>query len=163
MDARRDLLGEYPLLAQVSAPSTDKDAYIPIHPGAAAFFDGDQKSFFDKHGDQLFYGSMLLGSLTSLLAGIWKFMARNSEQPETRPLNRLYALTDEITKARSGAELGTIEQNIDAILRVELAKSASGELETSETAALGLATHRLEYLISRRRIELDSHNTPARA
>ena len=45
MDARRDLIGEYPLLAQISAPNTDKtdadnDTYIPIHPGANAYFDG---------------------------------------------------------------------------------------------------------------------------
>src|SRR6185369_8477390 len=40
MDARRDLLGEYPILAQMSAPDTDKDALIPVHPGAAAYFDG---------------------------------------------------------------------------------------------------------------------------
>jgi TRAP transporter TAXI family solute receptor len=61
MESRRDLLTEYPLLAQVSAPSTDRDAYIPIHPGAAAYFNGEQHTFFDKYGDQIFYGSMVLG------------------------------------------------------------------------------------------------------
>lgn len=157
LETRRDLVSAYPILSQISAPSTDKDAYIPIHPGAAAYFDGDQKSFFDKHGDQLFYGSMLLGSLTSLLAGAWKFLAGDAEQPETRPLNRLYACTDRIKKAQSALDLAEIEQSIDEILKVELAKSANGESEASETASLGLATHRLEYLIGRRRIELETH------
>ena len=78
MEARRDLVGEFPLLAQVMAPSTDKDAYVPIHPGAAAFFDGDEKTIFDKYGDQFFYGSMLLGTLMSVLAAIWKFMPQDA-------------------------------------------------------------------------------------
>jgi hypothetical protein len=39
----------------------DKDAYIPIHPGAAAYFNGEQRTFFDKYGDLIFYGSILLG------------------------------------------------------------------------------------------------------
>jgi TRAP-type uncharacterized transport system substrate-binding protein len=161
MDTRRDLVTTYPILAQIGAPSTDKDAYIPIHPGANAFFDGDEKTFFDKYGDRLFYGSMLLGSLTSLLAGAWKFMAGDSERPETRPLNRLYALTDRITKAQSGAELAEVERIIDEILKVELAKSANGEAEAAETASLGLATHRLEYLVNRRRVEIEVHVTSA--
>jgi TRAP-type uncharacterized transport system substrate-binding protein len=33
MNARRDLLGELPILAQVTAPDTDADAYLPVHPG----------------------------------------------------------------------------------------------------------------------------------
>jgi hypothetical protein len=55
MEVPRDLVGEYPLLAKISAPSTDKDAYIPIHPGAATYFSGEQPSFLDKYADKLFY------------------------------------------------------------------------------------------------------------
>jgi TRAP-type uncharacterized transport system substrate-binding protein len=36
--ARRDLIGELPILAQVAAPETDPDAYLPVHPGAAAVY-----------------------------------------------------------------------------------------------------------------------------
>jgi TRAP-type uncharacterized transport system substrate-binding protein len=32
VDVRRDLLSQYPILAQAAAPSTDADALIPIHP-----------------------------------------------------------------------------------------------------------------------------------
>ena len=72
METRRDLTAEYPVLKQISAPNTDKDddkdTYIPIHPGAAAYFDGSQKTFLDRYGDQLTYGSMILGSLASIFA-----------------------------------------------------------------------------------------------
>ena len=63
MDARRDLIGAFPLVAQISEPNTDKtdtdnDTYLPMHPGATAYFGGDQQTFFDKYGDQIFYGSL---------------------------------------------------------------------------------------------------------
>ena len=45
MNARRDLLGELPMLAQIAA-STDADAYLPVHPGAAAFYNGTQRVFW---------------------------------------------------------------------------------------------------------------------
>jgi TRAP transporter TAXI family solute receptor len=157
MDARRDLLGEYPLMAQISEPNTDKtdadnDTYIPVHPGAAAYFGGDQKSFFDKYSDQLFYGSMVLGTLTSLLAAAWKFMSKGEEKPENRPLMRLYALTDRIGQAKTEADLAETERQIDGILKGELEKYSTGDAEPAESAALGLATHRLEYLITQRRV-----------
>ena len=159
IETRRDLVSEYPLLAQISAPSTDKDAFIPIHPGAAAYYDGDQQTFFDKYGDQIFYGSMLLGTLTSLFAGAWKYMSKDDNDPQRLPLNRLYALTDEITKARTEAELVETEQRIDDILKLELEKHATGEADAGEAAALGLATHRLEYLMSQRRAMFNGRST----
>ena len=160
MDIRRDLISEYPLLAQISPPNTDKtdadsDTYIPIHPGANAYFSGDEKTFFDKYGDQIFYGTLLLGTLTSLLAAVWKYMTRAEHKPENSPLMRLYALTDFISKANKGTDLTEAERRIDDILKGELEKHAKGEAEAAETAALGLATHRLEHLIAQRRATLD--------
>jgi TRAP transporter TAXI family solute receptor len=155
MDSRRDLTGEFPLLATIGEPNTDKDAFIPVHPGAAAYFDGDQKTIFDKYGDQLFYGSMLLGGLMSILAATWNFMtAANPAPPEQRPLNRLYALTERIRRAGSEAELAEIEQCIDDIIQAELDKYAEGRASANEAAALSLATHRVEYLIDRCRASL---------
>jgi TRAP transporter TAXI family solute receptor len=156
MDARRDLISENPIVAEISEPNTDKtdadnDTYIPIHPGAAAYFSGDQKTFFDRYGDQIFYGSMLLGTLASLFAAAWKFMIKDDDKPENKPLMRPYALRQDISTADKEADLVETEQRIDEILKEELERYATGKVETTETSALGLATRRLERLITQRR------------
>jgi hypothetical protein len=115
MNARRDLIGAYPFIAQISEPDTDKsddnnDTYIPVHPGAAAYFGGNVQSFFDKHGDQIFYGSMLLGTLASLFAGTWKFMTRREAKPGDHPLLSLQALTDQIGNAATESDLADMER-----------------------------------------------------
>jgi hypothetical protein len=155
METRRELVGEFPVLAQVMAPSTDKDAYVPIHPGAAAFFDGDEKTIFDKYGDQFFYGSMLLGTLMSVLAAIWKFMTRDMGKPDERPSIRLYALVGKINEAKSESELSAIEQEIDEILKVELENCSSGKIDSGEMSAISLASQRLQYLMAQRRLTLN--------
>ncbi len=155
MEARRDLVGEYPLLAQVMAPSTDKDAYVPIHPGAAAFFDGDEKTIFDRYGDQFFYGSMLLGTLMSVLAAIWKFMTRDIGKPDERSSMRLYALVGKINEVTSETDLAAIEQQINEILKVELEKCSSGKLDAGEMDAINMASQRLQYLMAQRRLTLN--------
>ena len=155
MEARRELSNEYPLLAQISAPSTDQDAYVPVHPGAAAYFDGNEKTIFDKYGDQFFYGSVLLGSLMSVLAAIWKFMVRGTKGVSQPPTTRLFALMDKIYDVRSEAELAKIEQEIDGILKEELDKHSRGGIDAGAMGALSLASHRLEYLMSQRRVTLN--------
>ena len=150
-DARRDLSKEHPLLAQIAEPDKDKDAFIPIHSGAAQYFEDEQKSFFDKYGDQLFYGSMLLGMLTSMLAGLWKYMIKVGPGQEDRPLARLFALMDRVRDARDEADVMKAEQEIDDILHWQMEKYPPGEIDAGEAAAVNLATHRLEHLMSQRR------------
>lgn len=74
MKARRDLLGELPILSQMTAPSTDSDAFLPVHPGAAAFYNGTQQSFLDEWGNIIFLAPMIFGGLISVLAAAWKFL-----------------------------------------------------------------------------------------
>ena len=67
---------------------------------------------------------------------------------------RLYALMDKIGAANNEAQLVDAERDIDEILKRELEKHSSGDAEAAESAALGLATHRLERLIGQRRATL---------
>jgi TRAP-type uncharacterized transport system substrate-binding protein len=153
IDVRRDLLAEHPILAQASAPSTDADALIPIHPGAAAYYAGEQRSFLDRYSDKLYYGSMLGGSLLSIILAAWRFTASNSV-PESM-LEKLYELGDEIKHANSELELERIEGEIDNILKAELACGDSGdEADSSNMAALTLAAQRLQYLMALRRSQI---------
>jgi hypothetical protein len=118
MEVRRDLFGEDPLFSQISAPSVDKDAYIPIHPGAATFFNGEQQSFLDKYADKLFYLAMLLGFIASMFAAAWKFMMKGSNASNDDALKRLNGLVGQINAATSEAELAAAERDINEILRV---------------------------------------------
>jgi TRAP transporter TAXI family solute receptor len=154
MDVRRDLRAQYPLLAQISAPSADKDAYILIHPGAAAFYDDSQQNFFDKYNDALYYIPMLLGVLASLATAAWKFISSGSHGKVENPMDPLFSLAGAIRDARSEADLTAIEEKIDNIIKAELAKYAKGERQVADSAALSLAAQRLENLIHYRRTRL---------
>ncbi|MDO9294461.1 TAXI family TRAP transporter solute-binding subunit [Bradyrhizobium sp.] len=155
VDVRRDLLSQYPILAQAAAPSTDANALIPIHPGAATYYNGNQQSFLDKYDDKLYYGSLLLGSLISIVIAAWRFAGSgNGSQSMVEPL---YELGNEIKGAKSEAELDKVEKRIDDMLKAELARNASGEgADSNDMAALGLAAHRLQHLMNHRRTLLRS-------
>lgn len=144
MESRRELISESPLVTHIAASSSDKDATISIHPGAKTYFEGEEKSVFDKYGDQLFYGILVFGTLTSALAAVWKFILGGSPNPEGRLIDRLNELTARIRSAKSDEELEAIEDEINAILKAEL-----DGLDSKE-AALNVAAARLERLIHQR-------------
>jgi len=154
MKVRRELLRENPLFAQITAPSLDADAYVPVHPGAAAFYNGTQQSFIDEYSNYIYLAPMFLGGLASLLAAGWKFLGVG--QPEFRegPLDTLYGFSRRIRSARSEAELSAIEEEIDEILRGERLKAESSDENAVDTATLNVIAHRLENLIHDRRAVL---------
>ena len=155
MKVRRDLLREQPIFAQITAPSTDADAYLPLHPGAAAFYNGTQQSFMDEYGNYIYLGPMILGGIASVLAAAWKFLGIG--QPETieGPLDTLYGLARRIRNAGNETELSDIEDKIDGILREQRALAASGDENAVDGVILNVAAHRLENLVHDRRAVLE--------
>jgi TRAP-type uncharacterized transport system substrate-binding protein len=153
MKVRRQLLVEQPIFAQITAPSTDPDAYLPLHPGAAAFYNGTQQSFMDEYGNWIYLTPMILGGLATVLATAWKFLGIGQSESDA-PLDALYALARRIRKADTEAELAAIEDEIDNILRAQCAKAATGDETAVDAATLNVAAHRLENLIHDRRAAL---------
>jgi TRAP-type uncharacterized transport system substrate-binding protein len=154
MSVRRDLLGEQPIFAQITAPSTDADAYLPLHPGAAAFYNGTQQSFMDEYGNWIYLTPMVLGGIATVLAAAWKFLGIGNRAASEGPLDSLYALARRIRNVGTEAELLDIEEEIDNILKAQRAKSASGDESAVDDATLNVAAHRLESLIHDRRAML---------
>jgi len=153
MKVRRELIGEQPIFAQITAPSTDPDAYLPLHPGAAAFYNGTQQSFMDEYSNWIYLTPMAFGGLATILAAAWKFLGIRAPATKKGALDSLYALARRIRKADTEAELLDIEENIDNILREQRANSATDE-NAVDDATLIAAAHRLENLIRDRRAML---------
>src|SRR6202051_4426592 len=126
MHVRRELLAEQPIFAQITAPSTDSDAYIPLHPGAAAFYNGTQQSFMDEYGNWIYLTPMALGGAATVFAAAWKFLGLGQPATVPAPLDSLYAIGRRIRKAGNEGELSDIGDEIDDILRTQHARSAGG-------------------------------------
>jgi TRAP-type uncharacterized transport system substrate-binding protein len=153
ISARRDLVGEFPILAQFKAPDTDAGAYLPVHPGAAEFYNGAQQGFLDRWSNVIFLAPMALGALATILAAGWQFLRSGRLYSKPQALDSLYALAQRIRQAKQESDLSEIENEIDEVLREQ--RAAAPEEENSlDAATLNVAAHRLEDLIHERRAAL---------
>ena len=146
--ARNDLVRDQPLLAGLTAPDTDPGAYIPVHPGAAAYYNGTQQSFMDRYSNWIYLTPMALGALASVFATAWRFLGVRREADAALP--RLFALPRHIREVNSEAELTAIEKQIDQALDAEMANAIKSE-NAQDVATLVSLAHRLEDSIHRRR------------
>lgn len=156
MNARRDLLPELPMLSQVTAPDSEANAYLPRHPGAAAFYDGTRESFLDKWGNAIFLAPMIAGALVSVFAATWRFLRPVEIKTRQEALDALYALGPRIRETMQVSELDEIEHEIDRVLRSQRSKVAAGDTDERDATAVNVAAHRLENLIHDRRAFLAS-------
>lgn len=155
INARNDLVRDQPLLSGIAAPDTDPDAYIAVHPGAAAFYNGTQQSFMDKYSNWIYLTPMVLGALASIFAAAWRFLGiERTDSPEAA-MKTLFALPRRIREVKTDAELTEIENEVDAALDTEMANAIKSENAQDITTLISLA-NRLEDAIHRRRRALTS-------
>jgi TRAP-type uncharacterized transport system substrate-binding protein len=150
INARNDLVRDQPLLAGIAAPDTDPDAYIAVHPGAAAFYNGTQQSFMDRYSNWIYLTPMVLGALASIFAAAWRFLGIERPDPEGAAMKTLFALPRRIREVKSDADLTEIENEVDAALDAEMANAIKSENSQDITTLISLA-NRLEDAIHRRR------------
>ena len=155
MSVRRDLMGEQPIFAQITAPSTDADAYLPLHPGAAAVYNGTQQSFMDEYGNWIYLTPMVLGGAATVLAAAWKFLGLGEPANGTKarwilsmPWDAGFGRPAPRPSCRISRKRST------TFSEAQRARSAGGDESAVDDATLNVAAHRLESLIHDRRTML---------
>ena len=152
--ARPNLAIQHPVASRIEAPETSKRAAYSVHPGAAAFIDDEEESFFEKYSDAIYIGAMCFGLLGSVAAALASRFNRNKNEAADWILLRLL----EILKASREADaktLDALEKEADDLLATALApKSPRAMMEVDRISALGIAFEQTRNAIADRRNNL---------
>jgi TRAP transporter TAXI family solute receptor len=161
---RQQVMAEFPLAAKIETPDTDKDAAIPVHPGAAAFVDGEEKTFLDRYSDYIWWGLMALsamGSAGAWFAGYLKQDERNTNSSEReRLLNMLAA----VRGCDSIEEIDRMQAEADDILRNTLLCFEHGAIAEGALTAFNIALEQFHNAVAdRKALLINMPQTPPRA
>ncbi|MGJ4890314.1 TAXI family TRAP transporter solute-binding subunit [Bradyrhizobium sp. HKCCYLRH3099] len=154
--ARQQLLSEFPLTAKIETPDTDKDAAIPAHPGAAAFVDGEEKTFLDRYSDYIWWSLMALSAMGS--AGAWfaGYLKRDERTINTSLRDRLLEMITIARKSDSTEELDQLQAEADEILRNTLTCFEDGAIEHAALTAFNIALEQFHNAVADRKLILMS-------
>ena len=157
---RQQLITDFPLAAKIETPDTDKDAVIPVHPGAAAYVDGEEKTFLDRYSDYIWWSLMGLSAMGS--AGAWfaSFMRRDERNANTSQRDRLLDMLAVARKSDSLEELDQMQTEADTILRDTLNCFEHGAIEEGTLTAFNIALEQFHNAVADRKSLIGSMPIP---
>jgi TRAP transporter TAXI family solute receptor len=148
---RHSLQGEFPGVANIQVPDTDKAAAIPAHPGAAAFIDGNERTFLDRYGDYMWFGLMILSGLASGGAWLRSYMRRDERIHNTELRNRLLEMIAAVRETGSLTELDLMQKEADDILRDTLNCFEDGAVAEDTLSAFNIALDQFHNAVEDRK------------
>jgi len=153
---RQSVMTEFPLAAKIETPDTDKDAVIPVHPGAAAFVDGEEKTFLERYSDFIWWGLMGLSAMGS--AGAWfaGFMKKDERNNNSSLRERLLDMLAAAGRSDSTEELDGMQAEADDILRDTLQCFEHGAIEEGALTAFNIALEQFHNAVADRKALLMS-------
>jgi TRAP transporter TAXI family solute receptor len=153
---RQQLLTEFPLAAKIETPDTDKDAAIPVHPGAAAFVDGEEKTFLDRYSDYIWWGLMALSAMGS--AGAWfaGYLKKDERNNNSSLRERLLEMIASARRSDAMDELDQMQTEADDIMRDTLHCFDHGAIEEGALTAFNIALDQFHHAVADRRAYLMS-------
>jgi TRAP transporter TAXI family solute receptor len=151
---RPTLAREMPGASKIEKPDTDKDAAIPAHRGAAAYIDGNERTFLDKYSDY-FWGAILLVSvLGSGAAWLRHYIKRDERTLNSLHRDKLLAAIVQVRKTDSIEELDSLQKEADDFLRETLDCYDDGAIEEGDLSAYSLVLEQFHHAVTERRAVL---------
>jgi len=153
---RQELAREMPTASQIEKPDTDKDAALPAHAGAAAYIDGNERTFLEKYTDYIWFVVLGLSGLGS--AGAWLRHYWNKDEREQYIVHRdhLLDLISQVRTAETPDELVEMQGAADSMLREALDCYDAGSIEDGDLSVIGLALEQFHHAVADRRTVLNA-------
>jgi len=153
---RQNVMSEFPLAAKIETPDTDKDAFIPVHPGAAAFVDGEEKTFLDRYSDIIWWSLMGLSAMGSIGAWFAGYLKKDERTNNSGLRDRLLDMIAAARRSDSVEELDQLQGEADNILRETLQSFENGAIEEGALTAFNIALGQFHHAVADRRALLMS-------
>ena len=155
--SRQAIAAAMPGEIKIEAPKTDKDADIVTHPGALAYLTDSTQTFFDKYGDDIFYGLLIFPIFGSALAGVASYLRRDTR---TKRLRLLQRVLDFVRRAHAAQSLEALEQlqvDADNLVISIIHLSEHEEFDESVRMSFAFALDQLRFAIAARRTAILDH------
>jgi TRAP transporter TAXI family solute receptor len=151
---RQQIARELPSASKIEKPDTDKDAALPAHQGAAAYIDGNERTFLEKYTDYIWGAILLLSGLGSAGAWLRHYWKRDEREAYETHRDNLLELIAKARQAETPEALAQMQIEADDVLREALDCYEDGAIEESDLSVIGLALEQFHHAVTDRRMTI---------
>ena len=165
--SRMALAADVPSAKSIEAPQTDTGeglaAALPLHPGAAGYFSGDQNRFFDRYGDLVYVGAMALTGLFSGVGALISYLLARQRRNAARFTDQLLGLLGRARQAPDEPALQSVERDTDDLLALAFGRLSSGAIGSEQFDTFATLNGSVQEAIARRARQLGHERAAAQA
>jgi len=158
--ARQQLARDLPIASQIEKPDTDKDAAVPAHQGAAAYIDGNERTFLDRYSDYLWGAIFVFSGVGSVWAWLQHYWKRDEREQYDGHRDNLLDLIEKARKAETPEDLAEMQDAADRLFREALHCYETGVIEDSDLTVIGLALEQFHHAVADRRATMGGTAEP---
>lgn len=151
LQSKQSLVTELPFANGIEAPSTEKNNPLPLHPGSEAWLDGETQTFFERYGDWMYLGVMVVSILGSIMAAVISRANSRERQESMKGLSRLIDILHQVREAEDEAALDALQQEADQILVTTLKLAADDSFDHAGLNAYRIAINQVSQAIATQR------------
>lgn len=155
-EVRQTVAAEVPGFSRIEAPNTEVLGPLVVHPGAAAYFEGEQKSFIEQYGEWIYISVMVVSLLGSLIAALFSRQISHRRPAGTAEIDKMLMLLRRARAASSLEELDRIQQDADDVFGRTVERAAGNTIDETVLSAFTIALGEVRTAIEDRR-KLVSH------
>jgi TRAP transporter TAXI family solute receptor len=141
-----------PQVGSIEVPDTTVGAALSFHPGAAAYYNGDQTSLLEQFEDYFYLGAILISLIGSGCAWMMSVWRRALSQDQEKLLRLLAIVQDVPTADRDTLE--ALDKEVEAIHAWAVERVAHEAIEPEQFQVFSQVTAEVRQVIDRRHARL---------
>ena len=122
LEAARALQVQHPLLAQAGSPDIEADAFVKVHKGPRAFFNGEDRGLLEIALDWIYVVPLVFGALATLALWAYRWLSPRNITDSDELIAKALALRREAAATTNPRDFIGFRQRVDQL---------AGELESS--------------------------------
>jgi hypothetical protein len=115
LERRTELARKVSLASLIAKPDSEKGARFPVHPGAAAYLDDTDVTWFTLLSDQVWNVLLVGGMLSSVFAAAAGFLRRSAADPMRGLLERLKVIAERAQASADPSDADALRQELRTI------------------------------------------------
>jgi hypothetical protein len=152
---RAALTAEAPIARFMEAADTEKGGFYPLHPGAAAYYSDNEKSFMDRYGDWIYVAAMVLGGVGSALASFVSSLHARARRAAMAIVDELVDTERKARDASTAIQLDECDGAVEDAAMRALRLARDNRFDEAGLEAVRLAIDEARHAIRKQRRKLE--------
>jgi TRAP transporter TAXI family solute receptor len=143
------LVSTLPQVGSIEAPDTTVGVALPFHPGAAAYYNGDQPNLLEQFEDYVYLGAIIVSVIGAVFAWTMRTWRRALSQDQEQLL-RLLAIVQEVPTADPDT-LEALDKEVEAIHARAVERVAHEAIEPEQFQVVSQVVAEVRQVIDKHR------------